>query len=217
MHRDGQSPVGRGRRQQPPLQCERARAPAHIAVRAQPLHRPGRSRRRDRRGCAEVRPSPSPSLRAPELSRWFPPPPPPSVLASPVEMFKIRMQAQYTRGGGKRLREVVGDMYREYGWRKGIMRGYWVRAAFCPVARPFVRYEGEMVELMRMGGLLYTAHGRPRDSGVCRYAASSMDRAVLRRATELTIVTGRRVLRRYAQLSSWIFCAGTWIARGADE
>lgn len=54
-----------------------------------------------------------------------------SVLASPVEMFKIRMQGQYGEGG-KRLRDVVGDMYRQYGWRKGIMRGYWVRLAFRP-------------------------------------------------------------------------------------
>lgn len=49
-----------------------------------------------------------------------------AILASPVEMFKIRMQGQYGRGG-KRLRDVVGGMYREYGWRQGIMRGYWVR------------------------------------------------------------------------------------------
>ena len=49
-----------------------------------------------------------------------------SILASPVEMFKIRMQGQYG-SGGKRLSQVVGDMYREYGWKRGIMRGYWVR------------------------------------------------------------------------------------------
>ncbi|KAL8292982.1 hypothetical protein RQP46_000676 [Phenoliferia psychrophenolica] len=48
-----------------------------------------------------------------------------SILASPVEMFKIRMQGQYG-SEGKRLRDVVGDMYRQYGWRKGIMRGYWI-------------------------------------------------------------------------------------------
>jgi solute carrier family 25 carnitine/acylcarnitine transporter 20/29 len=47
-----------------------------------------------------------------------------SLLASPVEMFKIRMQGQY--GTGKRLTAVVGDMYREWGWRRGIMRGFWV-------------------------------------------------------------------------------------------
>jgi solute carrier family 25 carnitine/acylcarnitine transporter 20/29 len=49
-----------------------------------------------------------------------------SILASPVEMFKIRMQGQYGAEGKKRLREVVGDMYREWGWRRGIMRGFWV-------------------------------------------------------------------------------------------
>ena len=51
-----------------------------------------------------------------------------SILASPVEMFKIRMQGQY--GEGKKLRGVVGDMYNEWGWRKGIMRGFWVRIYF---------------------------------------------------------------------------------------
>ncbi|GAA5920727.1 hypothetical protein JCM21900_001073 [Sporobolomyces salmonicolor] len=48
-----------------------------------------------------------------------------SVLASPVEMFKVRMQAQYG-ANPKRLREVVGEMFAKYGWRKGIMRGYWI-------------------------------------------------------------------------------------------
>lgn len=42
-----------------------------------------------------------------------------------VEMFKIRMQGQYGKGG-KRLSEVVGGMWREFGFRKGVMRGYWV-------------------------------------------------------------------------------------------
>jgi solute carrier family 25 carnitine/acylcarnitine transporter 20/29 len=27
----------------------------------------------------------------------------------------------------KRLKDVVGEMYKKYGWKKGIMRGYWVR------------------------------------------------------------------------------------------
>ncbi|GAA5898581.1 hypothetical protein JCM5296_005933 [Sporobolomyces johnsonii] len=48
-----------------------------------------------------------------------------SVLASPVEMFKVRMQAQYG-ANPKRLREVVGEMFAKYGWKKGIMRGYWI-------------------------------------------------------------------------------------------
>ncbi|CEQ38770.1 SPOSA6832_00228, partial [Sporobolomyces salmonicolor] len=42
-----------------------------------------------------------------------------SVLASPVEMFKYGANP-------KRLREVVGEMFAKYGWRKGIMRGYWI-------------------------------------------------------------------------------------------
>ncbi|POW11741.1 hypothetical protein PSTT_01878 [Puccinia striiformis] len=47
-----------------------------------------------------------------------------SVLASPVEMFKIRMQAQY--GKSNDLREVVRLMWQEWGFRQGIMRGFWV-------------------------------------------------------------------------------------------
>lgn len=41
-------------------------------------------------------------------------------------MFKIRMQGQYGGAGDKRLSAVVGDMWKEYGFRNGIMRGYWV-------------------------------------------------------------------------------------------
>lgn len=48
-----------------------------------------------------------------------------ALLASPVEMYKIRMQGQYG-SGGKRLRDVVGDDLKRFGWRRGIMRGYWV-------------------------------------------------------------------------------------------
>ncbi|WVQ94801.1 hypothetical protein IAU59_001884 [Kwoniella sp. CBS 9459] len=49
-----------------------------------------------------------------------------AVLASPVEMFKIRMQGQYGGAGDKKLSGVVGDMWRQYGFKNGIMRGYWV-------------------------------------------------------------------------------------------
>lgn len=49
-----------------------------------------------------------------------------AVLASPVEMFKVRLQAQYGTNP-KRLRDIVGEMYSKYGWKNGIMRGYWVR------------------------------------------------------------------------------------------
>ncbi|GAA5837298.1 hypothetical protein JCM9279_005644 [Rhodotorula babjevae] len=48
-----------------------------------------------------------------------------AVLASPVEMFKVRLQAQYGPNP-KRLRDIVGEMYRKYGWKNGIMRGYWI-------------------------------------------------------------------------------------------
>ena len=43
-----------------------------------------------------------------------------------VEMFKIRMQGQYGGAGDKKLGAVVSDMWREYGFRNGIMRGYWI-------------------------------------------------------------------------------------------
>ncbi|GAA6002627.1 hypothetical protein JCM10207_007600 [Rhodosporidiobolus poonsookiae] len=48
-----------------------------------------------------------------------------AILASPVEMFKVRLQAQYG-ANPKRLRDIVGEMYGKYGWRQGIMRGYWI-------------------------------------------------------------------------------------------
>jgi solute carrier family 25 carnitine/acylcarnitine transporter 20/29 len=50
-----------------------------------------------------------------------------AVLASPVEMFKVRMQGQYGNPSDKRLRVVAGEMWAEWGFRKGVMRGYWVR------------------------------------------------------------------------------------------
>ncbi|PAV23115.1 mitochondrial carrier [Pyrrhoderma noxium] len=49
-----------------------------------------------------------------------------SVLASPVEMFKVRMQGQYGGAGDKRLRTVFSEMWTQWGFRKGIMRGFWV-------------------------------------------------------------------------------------------
>jgi solute carrier family 25 carnitine/acylcarnitine transporter 20/29 len=50
-----------------------------------------------------------------------------AVLASPVEMFKVRMQGQYGNPSDKRLRVVAREMWAEWGLQKGIMRGYWVR------------------------------------------------------------------------------------------
>ncbi|KAI9636613.1 mitochondrial carrier domain-containing protein [Dioszegia hungarica] len=49
-----------------------------------------------------------------------------AILASPVEMFKIRMQGQYGGAGDKKLSGVFKDMWRDYGFRHGIMRGYWI-------------------------------------------------------------------------------------------
>jgi len=39
-------------------------------------------------------------------------------------MFKIRMQGQYGGPGDKKLSQAVADMWRQYGFRRGIMRGY---------------------------------------------------------------------------------------------
>ncbi|KAI0061202.1 mitochondrial carrier [Artomyces pyxidatus] len=66
-----------------------------------------------------------------------------SVLASPVEMFKVRMQGQYGAATDKRLREVVQQMWKDWGFRKGIMRGYWVT-----VAREIPAYAGYGYELI---------------------------------------------------------------------
>ncbi|KAH9918817.1 mitochondrial carrier [Fomitopsis serialis] len=60
-----------------------------------------------------------------------------AILASPVEMFKVRMQGQYGTPGDKRLRAVMREMWQEWGLRKGVMRGYWVT-----VAREIPAYAG---------------------------------------------------------------------------
>ncbi|KAJ7288670.1 mitochondrial carrier [Mycena rebaudengoi] len=60
-----------------------------------------------------------------------------AVLASPVEMFKVRMQGQYGGAGDKRLRVVASEMWAQWGLRRGIMRGYWVT-----VAREIPAYAG---------------------------------------------------------------------------
>ncbi|KAF8177792.1 mitochondrial carrier domain-containing protein [Mycena galopus ATCC 62051] len=60
-----------------------------------------------------------------------------AILASPVEMFKVRMQGQYGGKGDKRLRVVAREMWKEWGFRKGVMRGYWVT-----VAREIPAYAG---------------------------------------------------------------------------
>ncbi|KAF8608305.1 mitochondrial carrier [Ceratobasidium sp. AG-I] len=60
-----------------------------------------------------------------------------SVLASPVEMFKVRMQGQYGAAGDKKLSAVFGDMWRDWGFRRGVMRGFWAT-----VAREIPAYAG---------------------------------------------------------------------------
>jgi len=60
-----------------------------------------------------------------------------AILASPVEMFKVRMQGQYGSASDKRLRAVAREMWKEWGFTRGIMRGYWVT-----VAREIPAYAG---------------------------------------------------------------------------
>ena len=60
-----------------------------------------------------------------------------SYLVSAVEMSKVRMQGQYGSPGDKRLRAVVSEMWYDWGFRKGIMRGFWVT-----VAREIPAYAG---------------------------------------------------------------------------
>ncbi|KAG8734511.1 hypothetical protein FRC10_011691 [Ceratobasidium sp. 414] len=60
-----------------------------------------------------------------------------SILASPVEMFKVRMQGQYGAAGDKRLSGVFLDMWSDWGFRKGVMRGFWAT-----VAREIPAYAG---------------------------------------------------------------------------
>ena len=43
-----------------------------------------------------------------------------------VEMFKVRMQGQYGAVTDKKLRDVAREMWFTWGFRKGVMRGYWV-------------------------------------------------------------------------------------------
>jgi len=60
-----------------------------------------------------------------------------AILASPVEMFKVRMQGQYGAATDKRLRDVASEMWSQWGFRKGMMRGYWIT-----VAREIPAYAG---------------------------------------------------------------------------
>ena len=53
-----------------------------------------------------------------------------------VEMFKVRMQGQYGSKDDKTLRHAVKDMWVKYGFRNGIMRGYWVQLHGAHFNRP---------------------------------------------------------------------------------
>ncbi|KAJ3993444.1 mitochondrial carrier domain-containing protein [Lentinula boryana] len=46
-----------------------------------------------------------------------------------VEMFKVRMQGQYGGAQDKHLSAVAKEMWNQWGFRKGVMRGYWVTLA----------------------------------------------------------------------------------------
>jgi solute carrier family 25 carnitine/acylcarnitine transporter 20/29 len=78
-----------------------------------------------------------------------------------VEMFKIRMQGQYGGAGDKKLGAVVSDMWREYGFRNGIMRGYWIT-----VVREIPAYAG-----FYAGVFLVLTGLRPRSSTLLASAA----------------------------------------------
>ncbi|PPQ83816.1 hypothetical protein CVT25_001030 [Psilocybe cyanescens] len=87
-----------------------------------------------------------------------------AILASPVEMFKVRMQGQYGAATDKRLSAVVSEMWRDWGFRKGIMRGYWVT-----VAREILAYAGAIVRVWALlasgstGGIAYWLACHPLD------------------------------------------------------
>jgi hypothetical protein len=49
-----------------------------------------------------------------------------SIMASPVELLKIRMQSQYGGATDQKLRQVASQLWREHGFRRGVMRGFWV-------------------------------------------------------------------------------------------
>ncbi|KAG8820374.1 hypothetical protein FRC19_008936 [Serendipita sp. 401] len=52
-----------------------------------------------------------------------------SVLASPVELFKIRMQGQYGAATDRRLSRVFRDTWSAHGFKRGVMRGFWATVA----------------------------------------------------------------------------------------
>jgi hypothetical protein len=71
-------------------------------------------------------------------------------------MFKIRMQGQYGGPGDKKLGRVVGDMWREFGLRDGIMRGYWVS----PLGEGKLQEARSHQVFVGLCGRCYTGHCR---------------------------------------------------------
>ena len=59
------------------------------------------------------------------------------------------MQGQYGKAGDKRLSRVVRDVYQEWGFRRGIMRGFWAT-----VAREIPAYAGYVSSLVGLGHTL---------------------------------------------------------------
>lgn len=72
------------------------------------------------------------------------------------------MQAQYGPNP-KKMREIVSEMYNKYGWRKGIMRGFWVRCAI-----PTDLEETSVVVLadLQWTSLFVSDYGGEGDSGL---------------------------------------------------
>lgn len=62
-----------------------------------------------------------------------------AVLASPVELFKIKMQGQYGSASDRKLSAVFSETWRKEGFKNGIMRGYWVT-----VVREIPAYAGAL-------------------------------------------------------------------------
>lgn len=70
------------------------------------------------------------------------------------------MQGQYGAATDKRLRDIMREMWSEFGFRKGVMRGYWVSLL------PFVLTYG--VHDSHWCSVLYRiGYGRQRDPGIC--------------------------------------------------
>ena len=86
-----------------------------------------------------------------------------AVLASPVEMFKVRMQGQYGNPSDKRLRVMAREMWAHWGFRKGVMRGYWVRPRLFCCCYLVLRLTCCSMSL---------GHRGERDSGLCRVSGA---------------------------------------------